>query len=291
MTACVICHTSEKFAFIKHGYKIFTCPSCGLYRTQLRQPYRQLLNSYYTKAYFTGSLRRAGYANYQKDHQVVRRNAQIYLQALRRHLPQKLSHPKLLDVGCATGIFVQAAQTSGFNAYGIDIAAYAVREAQKLLGSKIRRASLTTAKFAPASFNIITLIDVFEHLNQPVQSVGRLHQLLCPGGLLLINTGNTRSFLARLESHRWHYFIPPQHTYYYSDINLTHLLRTHGFKILKIYTSGKYISLRYLWHLMRTINHSSLANRLYLALHQTFIGKLTFYVNLHDNMTLVAKKI
>ena len=288
MTNCIICHTKPEFAFQKHGYTILVCPHCGLYQTLLPGSYRQLLKTYYAKGYFTGSLNRAGYANYVADSSVIYRNAQGYLNLIDRH---RLIGRRLLDVGCATGIFLQAARHRGFRVTGIDASKYAVNLAQKIFGHQVKLGTLSTVKFSPQSFDILTLFDVFEHLHDPLKDIRHCHQLLKTGGLLVINTGNTHSFLAKLEKARWHFFIPPQHLFFYSDTNLKQLLHLNGFKTLAVYNTGKYISLRYLWHLMRTINHSKLADILYRLFHNTFIGKFSVYLNLRDNMTIIAKKV
>ncbi len=285
---CIVCNSLPKFAFKKHGFTLFHCSHCGLYRTILPFSYRQFLKHYYTKAYFTGNPTRAGYANYQDDSAVIRRNALDYLRLINRH---RLPGRQLLDVGCATGIFLSEAQRQGFEVFGIDVSAYATSQAKKVFNHQVKLATLSTAKFSPRSFDLITMFDVFEHLHDPKKDLRRCYQLLKPGGLLVINTGNTDSFLARLENQHWHFFIPPQHLYFYSSTNLKKLLSLHGFKTLKVYTTGKHISLRYLWHLMRTINHSPLADTLYRLFHNTFIGRLSPYINLYDNITLIAKKI
>lgn len=288
MTRCLICHAPEEFAFLKHRFTIIRCPNCGLFRTLLPGSYHYLLNHYYSQEYFIGSKNRAGYANYLDDHQITRRNAHSYLDLIHRHQP---NGKKLLDIGCATGIFLQEAESRGYQVNGIDVSEYAVDQARKFLDHQVKHGTLSTVKLSPREFNIITMFDVFEHLKKPLQDLRRCHRLLKPNGLLVINTGNTNSFLAKLEGKNWHFFIPPQHLFFYSDTNLKQLLHLTGFKTLAIYTTGKYISLRYLWHLMRTINHSSLADFLYRLFNRSFIGRTSFYINLHDNMTIIAKKI
>lgn len=285
---CIICGINLVFAFRKHGYTLMRCPRCGLYHTILPGSYRQFLKHYYARGYFTGNRTKAGYADYLDDTPVIRRNAQNYLKLILKHNPPGR---RLLDVGCATGIFMHQAQDQGFAVSGLDASAYAVAQAKKIFPRQVKLGTLTTVKFLPRSFDLITLFDVFEHLHDPQKDLARCRHLLRSGGLLVINTGNTNSFLAKVEGPKWHFFIPPQHLYFYSDSNLKQLLKLHGFKILGIYTTGKHISLRYLWHLMRTINHSRLADLCYQLFHRTFIGKFSLYLNLYDNMTMIAKKI
>src|SRR3989344_6443455 len=289
MQHCVVCRHKLEFAFTKHGYKIFRCPDCGLFKTHFTRAYSHLAKTYYSKSYFTGSRTRAGYADYLDDAPVIRRNARMFLKLISSYL--RPSARRLLDVGCATGTFLSQAQAQGFQVAGVDVSDYAVTAARRLFPRAVHHATLTTAKFSPASFDLIAFLAVFEHLPSPSQDLLHCHNLLARRGLLVINTGNTASFLAKIEGSRWHYFIPPQHLFFYSAANLTKLLIATGFKPLAVYVTGKHISLRYLWHLMRTINHSQLADWLYRHFHRTFIGKISLYVNLRDNMTIIAQKI
>ena len=286
---CLICHTREVFAFTKHSYRLYRCPSCHLLRTQLRESPQHLLRTYYSAEYFTGRPSRAGYADYIDDETVIRRNAQMFLKLIACHL-HRFPGRRLLDIGCATGTFMRQAQSQGFRVAGVDVSDFAISQARKNFPRQIHHGTLATAKFRPGSFDLITLLDVFEHLPHPIQELARCRRLLKPSGLLVINTGDTDSFMAKLEGQRWHYFIPPQHLFFYSKNNLQQLLHQNGFKVLAAYITGKHISLRYLWHLMRTINHSQLADWFYRHFHATQFGKLSFYLNLRDNMTIIAKK-
>lgn len=285
MSKCIICQHQESFAFTKHSYDILRCPNCDLYRTRLKTPYRQMTKKYYNRGYFTGHKTRAGYANYSEDENIIRLNAQNYLSAISSY-----SKGSLLDIGCAMGIFMIAAWAEGWDSCGIDVSAYAIQKARQK-GVKVKRGILQKKTFKRRKFSAITLLDVFEHLNHPRQQLKIIHHLLKPNGIVIINTGDSASLLAKLEGSRWHYFIPPQHVYFYSRHNLKQLLESEGFGVLNIAHQGKWLSFRYLLHLMRTINRSSLADTLYRLVHKNRLGKLPLYINLHDNMTIIARKV
>jgi len=286
MKLCPICRHKQKLAFKKLSYPIYKCPNCDLYITHLKNSYHQVIKNYYTQGYFTGKKNKAGYANYQQDHQVVRRNALSYIDLLSKHK----TNGKLLDVGCATGIFLEEAQKKGFKPHGIDVSEYAVKIAQKKFKQKVKKGTLPNKKFLNYSFDVITLFDVFEHLDKPNKQLATYKKLLKKNGLIFIVTGNTDSLLSKIQKQNWHFFIPPQHVYFYSLKNLTTLLSSHGFKIIHTSNVGKHLSIRYLLHLMRTINKSPLANFLYSISNKTLLAKIPFYINLHDNMAIIAKK-
>ena len=285
MSKCIICQTNEELAFKKHKYEIKNCPNCNLFRTVLPQKYDQLLKTYYSKAYFTGSETRAGYADYLSDQQATRLNARNYLKLINRFK----SKGKLLDVGCATGIFLEEAMHT-YQAQGIDPSAYAISQAKKKFKHRVRRGSLTSSRFKQESFDVITLLDVFEHLDNPRKSLKKIRYMLKPGGIIVINTGDANSLLAKIQKENWHYFIPPQHLYFFSKSNLLTLLQSENFEPIYTNSQGKHLTLRYLLHLMRTINKSKAANWLYQKTHKNFLGKIPLYINLFDNMTIIAKK-
>ncbi len=283
---CTICNTKLAPAFIKHGYKIVRCPKCFLYQTILKGSYQDMIKNYYTKAYFTGNSNRAGYADYDEDATIVQANAKKYLQILTAHG----SNRSLLDVGCATGTFLDTAKKAGWDGWGIDVSKYAISKAKKKFESKVKHGILKNNTFGSKKFHAVTLLDVFEHIGNPRSLLKTAKKLLKPKGILVINTGDSSSLMAKIEGKKWHYFIPPQHVFFYSQHNIKTLLQSEGFKVKRIYHHGKWLSLRYLLHLMRTINHSLLANILYKIVHKNAIGRLPLYINLRDNMTVIAQK-
>lgn len=286
MKQCIVCGTTEEFAFDKLGFDIVRCPKCRLFRTILLSKSPQKVNQYYSKSYFTGSPTRAGYANYDQDHSIVRRNSHGYLRLINKFLHKG----KILDVGCATGIFLQEAEKVGFNGFGIDVSKYAISKAESRLSNKVKLSSLRSGLFKKGSFNILTFFDVFEHLYNPRQTLQIAHNLLKKNGLVFINTGDTGSALAKLQGRNWHFFIPPQHIYYFSKQNLIDLLESEGFATVYSTSQGKWLSLRYLLQLARTIDNSKLANWAYGMINHRSLGRLPLHINLRDNMTIIARK-
>lgn len=282
---CIICGHQQQPAFKKHNFQIIKCFNCGLFRTQLDTNSRRSLHSYYDKNYFRGGNDRAGYANYQKDEHIVLANSNGYLDQI--CLYQQGGN--LLDIGCATGIFMQAAEARGFTGYGIDVSNYAINIASKKFFSRVKLGQLGSARLPHHYFDVITLFDVFEHLANPGQNLQICRQLLKKNGILVINTGDSNSLLAKLEGKGWHYFIPPQHLFFYSKANLLKLLDNYHFRAIYTNSSGKYLSLRYLLHLSQTINKSAVSTWLFNLTRHRAIGKLPLYLNFHDNMTIIAK--
>ncbi|NJN31277.1 MAG: class I SAM-dependent methyltransferase [Synechococcales cyanobacterium RM1_1_8] len=65
--------------------------------------------------------------------------------------------------------------------------------------------TLATANLPPQSFDVITYIDVTEHLSDPLAELRQARQCLKPGGKLLLYTGNAQSPFAHLAGANWAY--------------------------------------------------------------------------------------
>lgn len=77
------------------------------------------------------------------------------------------------------------------------------------------------------SFNIVTAIEVLEHVSNPLEVLKEIRGLLKPGGLFFFTTGNAEPFRGRL--HRWRYVVPEVHVSFFEPTTLERALRVAGF--------------------------------------------------------------
>ncbi|MFN8108991.1 MAG: methyltransferase domain-containing protein [Thermoleophilia bacterium] len=106
--------------------------------------------------------------------------------------------PRALDVGCGTGFLLEQLAGRGYTGVGVDLSPESVAIAQKRLvdlGVSDRlRAEVGSAYEPPEGrFELITLTDVLEHLEDPRACLRALRERLVPGGLLVISTPNRHS--------------------------------------------------------------------------------------------------
>ena len=78
----------------------------------------------------------------------------------------------VLDVGCALGYFLETAQQHGWQTSGIDLSGYAVGRAQHHAGCDVHWGELSEVQLPAASFDVITLWDVVEHMTDPLARSG-----------------------------------------------------------------------------------------------------------------------
>jgi hypothetical protein len=75
---------------------------------------------------------------------------------------------------------------------------------------------------------------VFEKLEDPHDALGKVSELLRPGGILAIVTPDTESVLALLSRDRWFAYDEPDAVIFYSRSGLVELLERSGYEILSV---------------------------------------------------------
>jgi 2-polyprenyl-3-methyl-5-hydroxy-6-metoxy-1,4-benzoquinol methylase len=146
---------------------------------------------------------------------------------------------RLLDVGCATGEFVQEAASWGWQAEGIESSRTAAAFARTQKGLPVHNADLESAPFPQNAFDVVTLLDVLEHLLHPREEIRRVHGLLRPGGVVVVRVPNTVFHLPKARLCRalgvndmgmWMRY----HLNHFTPGTLRALLHDVGFKVLKV---------------------------------------------------------
>ncbi len=234
MAACIGCGCEEAALVFSRrdrlGNETFTylrCTGCGLIRLEPR-PAPTELSRYYPEEYEAFQERRENPLFRWGRRRLWHRR----LQAIRRFLPRP---GRALDVGCGTGEFLDILRRQGWDVAGIEPNPGVARQAWTRLGTEtIQATPLEAASYPPATFDLITLWDVLEHLDDPPAALHRLAGWLHPGGLLALGVPNLESWDSRLFGPVWIGWDAPRHLYLFPDHTLRAMLAAAGFSILTI---------------------------------------------------------
>jgi 2-polyprenyl-3-methyl-5-hydroxy-6-metoxy-1,4-benzoquinol methylase len=150
----------------------------------------------------------------------------------------------LLDVGAYIGVFVEVALQAGWQAVGVEPSRWAATAAQRQ-GLPVILGTQESPELQGRQFDVITMWDVIEHVDDPAGEIKRAYQLLNPGGLLVAHTMDIDSLTARLMGRRWPWLMD-MHIYYFSQATLAEMLRRQGFTIVKSGPVGRYLRMGYL---------------------------------------------
>lgn len=161
---------------------------------------------------------------------------------------------RILDVGCATGIFLDGMRRLGWEAVGVEPSASASEYARTRFGLDVITGRLEDTDFAPASFDAITLWDVLEHVHEPRQTLADLSRLLRPGGLLVLSLPNPDSLEARLFGPHWLGWDLPRHLNLFRPRLLRSILARFGMPVERIrsFTAGHSVMVMSLEQKLRT---------------------------------------
>ncbi len=288
LDACYLsCGGYFQIGFVKNGFTILHCDTCGLYTLETDQDYDQFLEKYYREGYFMGKDEKFGYADYLSEEPMVRKNAAHYLEKIY----QITDHGALLDVGCAAGFFMDEALKKGYSVSGIDTSAYITGLASSHLKDKIQTTPLHKANFPANSFDVVLMFDLIEHLSDPKKDLIKLSESIKKGGLLVIGTGDVGSLYAQILGTHNHFFAPPHHYFFLSRKTVTELLKQSGYQVIKIESMGKWLTYPYIARVAKHFNIPFFERFMNSKIMMKLFGTRWLYLYFGDNMIVYAKKI
>ena len=178
------------------------------------------------------------------------------------------SGKSILDVGCGKGDFVYAGVKAGWNVSGIELSQEAVDIAQKFL-LPVTKVDFFSSEIRPASYDVVTMFEVLEHLPDPVNFLVRAAEIVKPGGLIYLTTPNYNSFDRRIQGISWPVIHREHLTYFNPQILKEIIIKKTNLTVVKSETRN--ISIQSLYRLKEKfkIEKKSTKENLGFPIHST----------------------
>lgn len=189
-----------------------------------------------------------------------------------------------LDVGCATGIMMNLARKEGWDVHGVELSSWAVEEARKRYGLEVLKGDFLTIDFPEDFFKVVALIDIIEHVSNPVKTVEKVWRLLGKGGICVVVTPDVMSLTARLMGGKWWHF-RPAHIGFFSKESLSYLLLSKGFEIVKFKRYRWRFSLYYIASRIKFLKKF-----VELKFLKPFLKRIPIILPLMDSLEIYARK-
>ncbi len=139
-----------------------------------------------------------------------------------------------LDIGCGRGLYLRMLKERGYEVRGTELSAAAAGPVDPEL--PIDLGEVTPGRYPDASFDLISIWHVLEHLPTPDVTLEACARALKPSGALLIAVPNYGSTQARFGGEQWFHLDLPRHIFQFTQPTLERLLAGHGFAIERWHT-------------------------------------------------------
>ncbi|MBR0098154.1 MAG: class I SAM-dependent methyltransferase, partial [Treponema sp.] len=216
------------------------CKSCGM----LYMSWTHATEKNYNSSYFFEDYKKQYGKTYLDDFknikkQCVRRTSVVDMLYRSSH---KAVTPAVLDIGCAFGPYLDAANDAGWQVFGTDISKEAVDYVQNQL-----HYPATTAKFPefdPAdefgvkNFDAVTMWYVIEHFQDLDSVLKGVSKILKTGGIFAFSTPSASGVSGRFNTQGFFQNSPTDHYTLWEPGRAASILKKYGFKVCKIVSTG-----------------------------------------------------
>ncbi len=220
---CVACDTAgaQRDLGMKHGFALQECAGC---------------RSLSVTALPTGAAASDLYQDAYREPEPPPPHAVRSLERLVDAAEPWRSQGRWLDVGFGAGDLLDIAARRGWQTYGTEVSRPALARAQAR--GHVVADAFADQLFRPGSFDVVTMVELVEHVPAAAFFLGAAHRLLRPGGLLYVSTPNARSLNRRVLGSAWSVVSPPDHLVLFSPQALTARVRAAGFAVRTVRCEG-----------------------------------------------------
>ncbi len=216
-------HTTDIYG---SDFDILRCSACHSFYLS-PQPTADYLNEAYSSSYYGEGE--------QKFKGFIQKGIHYFIARRARRLNQMIGpDAKVLDIGCGSGYFLKSMlDTGSIEAHGIELPGKSAERASKVPGINLKIGKLEKGDFPTESLDMVTMFHVFEHLDQPAQTLETISKILKKGGYLYLSCPNVASWQSRLFKGNWFHLDPPRHLFLMPPAAIKEHLEKLGFTTVK----------------------------------------------------------
>jgi 2-polyprenyl-3-methyl-5-hydroxy-6-metoxy-1,4-benzoquinol methylase len=208
-------------------FQLVKCSNCGLIR---QDPYLcwEYLKKYYPKEFISFNPQTSEITS------LLRRIDRRYglwkrVNLIEKHQPTG----SWLDIGAGTGrILHEASLWDKWDLMGIEPVPYAAQYIEDKLKIPVFKGRFEDFNNYDEYFDIVTMWDVLEHLEEPIEGLRKIRKILRPKGIFVFSTPNMNAWDRKVFQKFWIGYELPRHLFLYPDEVLSKILNELGFRII-----------------------------------------------------------
>lgn len=240
--SCPVCGKSENIDEIvaRTPERTFRrCAGCGI----IYISWSSSLPVKYEKEYFSEQYKNQYGKTYLEDFESIKKNCVRRIQEINGIVKLKRnSSPRILDIGCAYGPFLSAAQENGWQAYGADISKDAVEYVRRnlLLPAVVSDFPDFDApsEFGINQFDAVSMWFVIEHFSNLKSVLEKVSSLVKKGGIFAFSTPSAEGISGKTNTKSFFENSPSDHFSVWEPSKAKKILEKFGFSVEKIVSTG-----------------------------------------------------
>lgn len=283
--SCSVC-SSDKYNILYNikGFNIVQCGNCDFVFVNPRIKDTDL-HKIYSENYFTNESGGYGYHQYELTSQLRLKTFEKWFKEIEPFLTKEKG--TVLDIGCASGHFLELIKEKGWEVEGIELDKEMVK---KLKEKNIKVFSFPFEEFVcNKKYKLITMFDVVEHIPDLKKTFKKLHDLLDDDGVIAIITPNFNSTQRKLFGRNWFQYKPHEHIQYFSPETLAKAVRPYGLIVAHSSSSGQYADMEFLFDRLDRYKFKGLKNILKAAYAFFGLKNSCWYVDTGSLFAILKK--
>ena len=157
---------------------------------------------------------------------------------------------RILDIGCGFCETLAYHQARGCDVYGVEVDENVKTVAEKYQFD-VRIGPFDPDCYTPESFDYVTMQQVIEHVDDPLETLQDVAKILRPGGHAVLTTPNAHGWGTRAFGRKWINWHAPYHRHFFSNSSMKIAAQSAGLDIESVQTITSSEWLRYQWvHLL-----------------------------------------